>query len=281
MGRLISRRAFLGGILAATTGTGGYARLVEPEWLDVTHRRVVLGPAPGVTLRVLHLSDLHASDVVPLALLQRAVTLGLAQRPDVIFVTGDFVTRRWNDFAAYAEILRPLSAAAPTFACPGNHDGGSWAARIGGYADLSRVGELATAAGIDLLCNQAREISIAGRTWQIIGVGDYWSGACHPDIAFAGLSARLDVTRLVLSHNPDSKDLLLPREWPIAFFGHTHGGQFRLPILGAPFAPVQDKRFIAGLYRWNDRWLHVSRGVGNLHGIRFNCRPEVTLLELS
>jgi hypothetical protein len=261
-------------------GTAGYSRLIEPEWLDVTHRRVALGPVSGATLRVLHLSDLHASDVVPLPMIARAVTLGLAQRPDVILITGDFITRQWEDFAGYTEVLRPLAAAAPTFACPGNHDGGAWAERIHGYADLARVGELTATAGIDLLCNRSREISVAGRTWQIIGVGDYWSNQCHPHEAFADLPEREGVARLVLSHNPDSKDLLRPYAWQIGFFGHTHGGQLLIPLVGAPFAPVVDKRFIAGLYRWEDRWLHVSRGVGNLHGVRFNCRPEVTLLEL-
>jgi hypothetical protein len=55
----------------------------------------------------------------------------------------------------------------------------------------------------------------------------------------------------------------------------------RLPFLGAPFAPVQDKRFIEGLYRWKDRWMYINRGVGNLHGVRFNCRPQVSVLTLA
>jgi predicted MPP superfamily phosphohydrolase len=62
--------------------------------------------------------------------------------------------------------------------------------------------------------------------------------------------------------------------------GHTHGGQCQIPFVGAPFAPIQDLRFLEGLQPWNDRWIHVTRGVGNLHGLRFNCRPEVNLLNL-
>ena len=62
--------------------------------------------------------------------------------------------------------------------------------------------------------------------------------------------------------------------------GHTHGGQCDLMFLGTPFAPVRDKRFVQGLHRWEDRWIHITRGVGNLHGMRFNCRPEVSLLTL-
>jgi predicted MPP superfamily phosphohydrolase len=63
--------------------------------------------------------------------------------------------------------------------------------------------------------------------------------------------------------------------------GHTHGGQLYLPGLGAPLAPVKNKKFVRGLHRIDDRWLHISKGVGNLHGVRFNCRPEVTLLTVA
>jgi predicted MPP superfamily phosphohydrolase len=62
--------------------------------------------------------------------------------------------------------------------------------------------------------------------------------------------------------------------------GHTHGGQIRLPFVGTPFAPVRDKRFVEGLHQWDGRWMYITRGVGNLHGVRFNCPPEVSLLTL-
>ncbi len=63
--------------------------------------------------------------------------------------------------------------------------------------------------------------------------------------------------------------------------GHTHGGQVILPFDGPRFAPVMDKRYVAGLGMWGERQIHVSRGVGNLHGVRFRCRPEINLLTLS
>jgi predicted MPP superfamily phosphohydrolase len=64
--------------------------------------------------------------------------------------------------------------------------------------------------------------------------------------------------------------------------GHTHGGQVVLPsaLGGARFAPVRDKRYVAGLHPWEDgRLIYTSRGVGSLAGIRFRCRPEVTVLD--
>jgi predicted MPP superfamily phosphohydrolase len=63
--------------------------------------------------------------------------------------------------------------------------------------------------------------------------------------------------------------------------GHTHGGQVLVPLVGTRFIPVQDKRFIAGLKEWNGRQVYVSRGVGSLAGVRFNCRPEVTVLQVT
>jgi predicted MPP superfamily phosphohydrolase len=60
--------------------------------------------------------------------------------------------------------------------------------------------------------------------------------------------------------------------------GHTHGGQVKLPFIGAPIVSIRDRRFGEGLRQWEGRWIYVTRGVGNLHGIRFNCPPEVSLL---
>ena len=69
--------------------------------------------------------------------------------------------------------------------------------------------------------------------------------------------------------------------WDLMLSGHTHGGQLWIPFIGAPFAPVRDKRFVKGLVRWQNRWVHVTKGVGNLHGMRLNCPPEVSLLTLA
>ncbi|MBN2492277.1 MAG: hypothetical protein JXQ29_15630 [Planctomycetes bacterium] len=62
--------------------------------------------------------------------------------------------------------------------------------------------------------------------------------------------------------------------------GHTHGGQVVLPLLGSRFVPVQDPRYVAGLKPWQGRLVQVSRGIGNLYGVRVNCPPEVNLIEL-
>ena len=120
-----TRRAFLATLAVGGAGlsAAAYARYAEPAWLEVSETSIdrAIFPAPR-GLRILHLSDLHFGPHVSMELIERAVELGLAQRPDLIALTGDFVTGRLREAAAYAAVLRRLSAAAPTFACLGNHD---------------------------------------------------------------------------------------------------------------------------------------------------------------
>jgi predicted MPP superfamily phosphohydrolase len=161
----------------------------------------------------------------------------------------------------------------------GNHDGGKWVSRHGyGYKSWELVAELLKTAGVQLLHNEARVVELKGRDVQLVGLGDLWADELNPTKAFAG--AHRDLRTILLSHNPDSKVFNAPFGWDLMLCGHTHGGQLRLPIIGTPFAPVRDKRYVAGLKAWEDRWIHVTKGVGNLHGLRFNCRPEVSLIRL-
>lgn len=308
------------GGLATLAGGASYPRWVEPRWLKVSRTSVVVRPGGkgdasvlergGLTalstsqpggptahhdpessavggearkaqpIRLLHLSDFHLSSVVSLAFIAESISLGLAQQPDVIALTGDFVTARLTQTREYTDILARLSAVAPTFACLGNHDGGRWTHRLGGSATIDAVLGLLSGAGVTCLMNEARQVVIKGRTMQFIGVGDLWSGMCNPGKAFVQTPERDGAIRVVLNHNPDAKDLLRRFDWDLMLCGHTHGGQVKLPLIGTPFLPVRDKRYVAGLYRWDNRQLYITRGVGNLHGIRFNCRPEVSVLEL-
>jgi uncharacterized protein len=280
----LTRRAFLAGLGVAGLGGGGgafYMRFLEPHWFDVSERTVPIGARPGaLPLRVLHLSDLHASEVISLGQIRAAVELGLKGEPDLICVTGDFITGKYDRWKEYEGVLARLSTAAPTFACLGNHDGGSWSSRSRGYPDARHVRSLLEGSGIQLLENRSMRIQARGWELNVAGVGDLWSRGLNPSGAFSGTRKEEGVVTFVLSHNPDSKDLLKPFPWDLLLCGHTHGGQLIVPLVGAPFAPVRDKRFIKGLHEWEGRWIHITKGVGNLHGVRLNCRPEVSLLNL-
>ncbi len=258
-----------------------YAFGVEPNWLECTFHRVKL-PCKNLTsgIRILHLSDFHASSVVPLSLIEHSVELGLEAKPDFICLTGDFVTdARPFDEPEYARILRRLSSAAPVFASLGNHDGGQWAASVGGLKDTSAIRALLRAANIPLLHNASAVARVRDQSIRFAGVPDMWSERIDAALAFANVTA--DDPAILLAHNPDTKDLVADRPWDLMLSGHTHGGQVVLPIVGERFVPVRDKRFIAGLKQWNGRQVYITRGVGNIDGVRVNCRPEVTLLDLA
>ncbi len=271
------------GLAAAGASAGvGHTVLMEPGNLHVTRTRVRLARLPeGPPVRILHLSDLHVSPVVSDGLIDRAVSLGLRERPHVAVLTGDFWSRRPDDTAPLVRSLRRLSATAPCFACAGNHDGGSWVAPWGGYPDLDPLRNVLDEAGVSLLHNANRAIGIAGRRIELVGVGDLWTDQFDPASAFAGLDEPGGGPRIVLCHNPDAKESLGGYGWDLMLCGHTHGGQLVVPFLGwRPFAPVRDRRHMEGLREWAGRPVFVTRGVGNLHGMRFNCPPEVSLVEI-
>ena len=288
-GKKNSRRRWLWTVLGlggAGIGAGGYARYWESSWLRVSSHLLPHDKFKvDKKLRLLHLSDFHASPVVPFELIEKSIELGLGGKPDAAFLTGDFITTKLSDreFDRYAEILRVLTNKTPTFACLGNHDGGKWAASTYGYTTSKKVEATLAKAGVFSMRNQSDNIFIKGQKMIVAGVGALWNeemepaGALRPKTAKGATNDRPPI--LLMCHNPDSKELLAPYEWDLMLCGHTHGGQCILPLLGTPFAPVEDHRDLEGLHEWSGRLLHVTRGVGSLHGLRFNCRPEICLLE--
>jgi predicted MPP superfamily phosphohydrolase len=274
---LMTRRKLLYSFFAAPLV---YPCYWEPRWLDVTHRHVRLPDfRPAHPFRILHLADLHASIFVPLSLIDHAITLGLAAKPDLICLTGDFVTLREGfDPAMYALVLRRLSSAAPSFAVLGNHDGGNWARYHHGFENHDPVDRVLEEAGIQLLHNRSIRVIAAGSPVTLAGVGDLWSHEVRGAHAFAGVNE--DAPVILLAHNPDTKDRLRHFPWHLMLSGHTHGGQILVPFEGPRYAPVVDKRYVAGLHAWGARQIYVTRGVGNLGGVRFRCRPEVSILTI-
>jgi predicted MPP superfamily phosphohydrolase len=277
MRKRTSRRVFLTlPILGASTAA--YARFVEPAWLQFTRCEC---PIPNLrqSIELIHLSDFHASAAVPKSLIERAIEMAIESKPDLICLTGDFVTSAAGfDAGWYTTVLRRLALKAPTFAVLGNHDGGAWSASAGGFRTTAEVARMVEESGICLLTNRSRKITCHGAELQLVGLGDLWAREFDAVEAFQQTDPKCPT--VVLSHNPDSKDELDAYQWNLMLSGHTHGGQVVVPVIGLNPAPVVDRRYIAGLKGWMDRWIHVSRGVGNVGGVRFNCRPEVSGIRL-
>lgn len=281
----ISRRQFLMRVLAfggmLGTGSIGYSCFFEPQCLELSRVDITLkntGTSDKISL--LHLSDFHHSSVISLEFIEESIRLGLSNKPDLVCITGDFITGTGMDVIRYSRILGSLSQSAPTFACLGNHDGGIWAKRRNGLANITKITNLLVRSGITLLHNKSARIQIRENFISLIGVGDLWAEQTRPELAFSNLDEDQLLPKVLLVHNPDSKELLKNYDWDLMLCGHTHGGQVRVPFIGTPFAPILDHRYVAGLNSWRDRLIYTSKGVGNLYGIRINCRPEVSLLKL-
>ena len=279
--RAWSRRRFLrqaaAGAAAATAGTLLYTWRVEPHWMEVVERSLpVAGLPPALAgQRVVQLSDLHVGPIVDPDFLRAAMARVAALAPDMILLTGDYMT--CDDDEQVAPALAILAELPPAplgrYAVLGNHDYGSaWRQeRVAG-----RLADGLERLGIHTLRNEV--VDLAGL--QIAGVDDYWGSYFRPEAALA----QLDFTRpaIALCHNPDGVDHAAWtsfRGWVLA--GHTHGGQCKPPLLPPPLLPVSNRRYVAGVDELAPgRRLYINRGLGYLRRVRFNCRPEITLFTL-
>jgi hypothetical protein len=279
----ISRRQFIFGsaFVAAMGGGFSYSRYVEPARLTLEKIRVELPPSLlSQPINILQLTDLHYSSVVSLKFLEKAFDLGMSASPDFVCFTGDFVTSSdLLNIDALKPLLMDIGKSIPTFASLGNHDGGSWSASMGGFSSQDNLTKLLEDSQIQVLNNSSSIGEVGAQKLRFVGLEDLWSGSPDATAAFSN-NTEMEIPTVVLSHNPDSKDLLLENKWHLALCGHTHGGQVVIPFLGAPIVPIRDKAFTAGLNDWQGRKIYTSRGVGNLYGVRFNCPPEVSLIEL-
>ena len=277
--------SFLGGTgLLASVGYLSF----ESQWLEIQEKEILLKRLrPQTHLRLLHLSDLHLSKVVSLEYLEKALLVGLSQSPDACFITGDFITDQpqTEELRKYAKILGSFAEQVPTFACLGNHDGGKWARENGGFSSNQKIKNLLNSAKVRVLENERMPLFIKGQKIELVGVGDLWSENCRPQNCLEKLSSSQEKKNFpifLLNHNPDAKEVLGNYKWDMMLSGHTHGGQFIIPFENfAPFAPVKDRKQASGTFNWKGRIIHITRGIGNLYGIRLNCRPEISLLKVS
>ena len=275
--RGLSRRKFLGGAAAVGGAAFLYTWRIEPHWVEVVRRSLpVVGlPDSLVGKRIVQISDVHAGPVVDQNYLLRSAESVAELRPDLLVLTGDFITLQSDDCVAKTlDFIRALpKPPLGRLAVLGNHD-------YGFYWRQQRVADLMTdeleALEVQVLRNATADV--AGL--QVAGIDDYFTRNFHPELAMAGLDfARPAIT---LVHNPDGVDR--PgwgdyRGWILC--GHTHGGQCKPPLLPPPFLPLENRRYVAGEYDLGDgRRLYVNRGLGYLHRVRFNCRPEITVFTL-
>ena len=272
----MTRRRFLAAgasCAAGALGLGGYSLAYEPRWPKLERPTIRLDKLPaafdGFTMA--QLSDLHRSEVVSVGYIERCIATALALKPDMILLTGDFVTHKAAYVHSIGPALKQLAERVRTFAVLGNHDHWTGASTI-----EARLEDC----GVEMMSNRAVRIERGGAGLWLVGIDDFMVGA--DDLPKALRAATSPGVRVLMAHNPDSIDDVAAAGVDLMICGHTHGGQVALPFIGPLIVPsIHGSKYAAGHYRVRGTQLYVNRGVGLISPpVRFGVRPEITLLTL-
>jgi len=267
-------------VAALVAAAGGYL-LFEAQWVRLVHRDV---PVPDLSpewdgLRIAHLSDTHTAFVMSLNLraARRAFRLAMAQRPDLIALSGDLAggPRR---LTALCVALRMLRAPLGVYAVPGNHDRGHSKVPFARAVDLDALSDC----GVRFLVNEVVEVERGQARLQVLGLDDWKHGCADSAKVLAAANRDPAPLRLLLSHYGQAAFDLPPEAVQLTLSGDTHGGQICVPWPGGPIMLSQPRaQFKDGLYWRGGHAIHVTRGVGtSLLPFRLWCRPEVVILRL-
>jgi len=276
-----TRRQFLRA--AAATGTlavVGDALLLAPNRPRIIRQEFFLPRWPerlnGFTVAML--SDFHYDPYFSIHPLHAAIAMVNRLHPDLIALTGDFVSvplvgdETKAAFAAEpcARLLRQMTAPHGLWAVMGNHDDAT---------DAEHVTHALQAENIRVLANQSEPIEQDGSRFWLAGVNDVISGTADLSKTMHRVPAGEPV--ILLAHEPDFADEASQYPIDLQLSGHSHGGQIRIPFLPPLYLPELAKKYVWGTYHVGPLTLHTSAGLGTI-GIpmRLNCPPEVTVLTL-
>ncbi len=270
----------LGG--AAALGTLGFAAY-EPYELALTTIDIRLPRfSPAFEgFRLVQISDLHFGEYIREEHVAAVVDRVNGLNPDLVVITGDFVTvrhggaRRRNAAALQiwpcALILKQIRARHGVVATLGNHDF---------ETDPHLITEALKENGIAVLRNEARPIEVHGARFWLAGLDDAILGSADPARALHGVPRDEPVVLAV--HEPDFADAVVKYGVDLQVSGHSHGGQVRLPLIGATFLPPMARKYPIGLRSLGPLQLYTNRGIGVVGlPVRFLCPPEVTLFRFS
>lgn len=240
--------------------------------LEVNQKRIAVRPTPdnvgsktSSTIRVAHFSDMHLIGC-PGTTYHEFVAAHLCRlQPDMIVFTGDLLDRQYL-LPQASRIFQRLASVAPGYFVLGNHD---W------QLDYHAIRNALIDAGWTSVAQQSFEIEVAGHPVLIAGTEAPWIGE-NPEVAPRGD----EHLRILLSHTPDQRDFADKADFDVMLCGHNHGGQIILPLIGPVYSPsIYGVRYSGGLFEYRDLLIHVTRGVGAKDLLRWNCPPEISLLE--
>lgn len=253
-------------------------------------------PASLQGTKLVQLSDLHYDGLrLSEEMLEQAIALSNEAEPDLVVLTGDYVTDDPSPIYQLVLRLKHLQPSQGIYAALGNHDI---------YYSHSKAVVTAAFTSIDIKILWNEIAYPLGKELPLVGLADYWSREFDPKVVMNQLD---DATpRIVLSHNPDSAEVLQQWRVDLQLSGHTHGGQVVLPGIGPIVAdykklvrklPRKVRRFIPflradctkvvrhwewsqGFHKVGKNQLYVNRGLGTYYPGRLFCPPEVTIITL-
>lgn len=264
-----------------------YAALVEPALLQTTQVEITIPDLPPAMdgYRIVHLTDLHYNISAGKSFVRRVVQRSNALDPDLIALTGDFITHKTANMHRCLSLLSDLRAPDGCWVVRGNHD----------YpVSLREMRALCRDYGFRLLENERvtiRPSRLRAHThgaglpeelprFTLAGVGDMWEGECLPGRALERVDQERPV--ILLSHHGQVAELLPPgTRADLILSGHTHGGQIRAMGRALPILCSGSNKYVSGLVRTGRHLVYISRGVGtSALRLRWNCRPEIALIHL-
>jgi len=259
-----------GAVLALAAGVD--ATLIEPNWIEVVRTVEYLAMVPPLApdLTLVHISDIHIGSIGYRE--RRAIDIINDAHPDIIVLSGDLVHGRSRPHELET-FLGSLRARYGKFLVWGNHD--YWNGVPGTWGP-----DVVHRSGFTLLRNSSSVIHYSGAKIVIAGLDDPITGHDNLRLAMTRVSRR-DACILV-AHTPEVVHSLGNWDIDLVLAGHTHGGQVRLPLVGALWVPFGTREHLEG---WFDVppgvRLHVSRGLGwSWLPIRFFCRPSIDVITL-
>ena len=225
--------------------------LLEPNWIQETELDM---SRLNLNRNFVQFSDLHyKGDKKHLAVIKDRI---IAAKPDAVFFTGDLVEFRDTHFLD--EVLHWISEIPrPVYGVQGNHD----------PVDPKSIADFHAA------------FNSTGGAFLNDDITDLGDMELHGVSMAHGLTPKSGKPRMLLCHYPEVGRKNLRNSYQLTMCGHSHGGQVRIPFIGAPIVPPGCGGYIKGYYDTGIGPLYVNVGCGTFfYKIRFACRPEITTI---
>lgn len=248
-----------------------YARFIGTRFINIKEYAVYDTNLPDSLngLKIIHLSDIHYGTIINKKNLTNIVNKINLLNPDIVIFTGDLydesIVLNEKTTKEIIDCLKNIKSKLGKFAVTGNHD----------YSNNS-FSYIMNQSGFTYLQNTSKLIYDENNTaLEIIGFDDAWKGNPNYNLTLS------DNYKIVLVHEPDEIDNILPLNVNLVFAGHSHGGQIRLPIIGALYTPSGAKKYKNDYYEFDNTKMYISYGVGtSILKIRLFNQPSINFYRL-